>query len=146
TGWRPRAMTYLLLETALLMLGAYLLGAVLACLFKRTFAAKPIGSGAGGGSLHTPEEPDTQVTAMTMARSAPEPVKPLIETISPVPPDAARFERALTGVGGVAGAAVPPPAAASEPSPAPAAEPQPVTARQPGSTEIPRPTEPAPMS
>jgi predicted flap endonuclease-1-like 5' DNA nuclease len=162
-------MTYLLLETALLMLAAYFLGAVLACLFKRTFAAKPIGRRTADEAWAAPSGIPVTSAAAPVARSMPDLVKP---KITPVRPDPARFERALTGAGASA-AQIAAAEEASSPSPAPAAPAEPpaeveeppvvasspelmsepeapqhdeAAARAPASSEIPRPADPAPIS
>lgn len=141
-------MTYLLLETALLMLAAYFLGAVLACLFKRTFAAKPIEMGAGGGGW-TAASPDRS-GPVGVARSMPDLVQPKIGVITPVRPDPARFERALAGTANgtaVAPSALPEPPPSPEPiEPEPVVELQPAARAAPASTEIPRPSDPDPIS
>src|SRR4051794_35230280 len=86
-------MRALFWEAGLMLLGAYFLGAWLACLARRTFFAAQ-------------EEESTAVRASVAPAPAPvrrpDPAAPLGIPIQPAPAHAARFDRALTGQGAAA--------------------------------------------
>ncbi|MDX2287818.1 MAG: hypothetical protein NW217_03230 [Hyphomicrobiaceae bacterium] len=122
-------MPYFILQTALLLLAAYLTGAILGCVVRRLLTAprdveavQPTAATATRPAVATPAvagEPAAQ-------RASPEPVQPRIESVTPLTPpvnearQAARFERALTSGPGQAAPAVAPPATI-EAGPAPSA-------------------------
>ncbi len=108
-------MAYYLLQTALLMLAAYLLGATLGCVLRRSL--RPEVNATAQGETTTNAAPPTLAgeTAAAPICKAPKPVQPKIETVAhPNPPqeakvaESARFERALTcaPAGALAAAAV----------------------------------------
>ncbi|MBU2583583.1 MAG: hypothetical protein KJ622_17890 [Alphaproteobacteria bacterium] len=88
-------------QSALLMVVAYLLGAVLGCLLRRLFTSAPAATVA---TTRSPSPITTSPAAADAAmREAPEPVQPRIETVAqPSPPqeakiaESARFERVLS--------------------------------------------------
>ncbi len=95
-------MENFIIEAALLMLAAYLLGAILGCLSRRMLA--PGKKQQAGTSTTIKAAPSPAAASEPAAvRDAPEPVQPKIETLAnPAPPqdakisDSARFERVLT--------------------------------------------------
>lgn len=99
-------MEYFLLESALLMVAAYFLGAILGCLLRRLFSPRrPKKDIDGDAAAATTGGPGT--TAATQLREAPEPVQPKIETVAETAPpqdaevaESARFERVLTSAPG----------------------------------------------
>jgi len=111
-------MTALILETALLLLGAYFIGAFIGCLLRRTFfaeVAEPVDFHAAAPAVQAA----VPVAASPSPRRLPdhEPIRPKIESIPPAPvgvplaepePEtdgaalaaaADRFQRSLTGQG-----------------------------------------------
>ncbi len=125
-------MEHYLLEAALLMLAAYLVGAILGCLLRR--ALSPIVSATATAppelATKTAKPSSPAAAAAASIREAPEPIQPRIETVAnPTPPqeakvaEAARFERALTSAPPAAAASAAAVAAAShqtsDPSPLP---------------------------
>ena len=120
-------MTAFVLQTALLMILAYLLGAVVAALVRQTFFAEAVRDESRPSSMWIPKSAEPVPTAVSAARDA----------AAPVATDARRFERALTGG---APAAVTPPAPVTMPAPAPVPSPvatvpvpRPAAAPAPGS-------------
>lgn len=94
-------MEHYLLEAALLMLAAYLLGATLGCVLRRAISPE-VNATAPVKATIAAASADTNAAAASI-RDAPEPVQPRIETMAhPTPPketkvaESARFERALT--------------------------------------------------
>ncbi len=103
-------MEHYLLEAALLMLAAYLIGAILGCVLRRALSPVVSATATGPPELATKTAKPSSPAAASI-REAPEPVQPRIETVAnPTRPqeakvaESARFERALTTA---------PPAAAS---------------------------------
>lgn len=156
-------MTYLLLQTFLLLLTAFFFGAFVACILKRLM----FGSRVSEESLQTAAVVPATEPGGPFPRTL-EPIQPKIETVPrpiPVSVDTSRFERALSGPGSgppatsTQPAVTPPPpqqpspplgaavaaaaaiAAARVASPAPAAEP-PVAAPPPAPTPAPAAAEP----
>jgi predicted flap endonuclease-1-like 5' DNA nuclease len=128
-------MEHYLLEAALLMLAAYLVGAMLGCVLRRALhpevdTTAPVEATAAAASAGTAAN-----AAAASIRETPEPVQPKIETVAhPTPPqetkvaESARFERVLTSApaGAAATAAVAATAAAAAASAPPrATEPEP---------------------
>ncbi len=97
-------MEYFLLESALLMLAAYFVGAILGCLLRRLFTPRRPRKDIGGDTAAaTATAAGTAAAAATQLRDAPEPVQPKIETVAEATPpedsgvaESARFERVLT--------------------------------------------------
>ena len=125
-------MEHYLLEAALLMLAAYLVGAILGCVLRRALSPIVSASATGPPQLATKTAKPSSPAAAAAAsiREAPEPVQPRIETVAhPTPPqeakvaESARFERALTSAPPAAAASAAAAAAAriqiSNPTPAP---------------------------
>lgn len=124
-------MTYLLLQTFLLLLTAFFFGAFLSCILKRAFFGAEIAAEPAAATGY-------DVPLRTVEPGGPfprphEPVQPRIESIPrPATPsglDTSRFDRALSG---------PAVAAAPAPAPAPASTPAPVI-----SQPAPQPSAPA---
>ncbi len=97
-------MTYLLLQTFLLLLSAYFLGALVACLVKRMLVARGVAipAAAGFGAPLVREAP--KAVLPPIAPRAYDPIQPKIDVLArpeprPAPPhvDNSRFDRALTG-------------------------------------------------
>lgn len=103
-------MTYLLLQTFLLLLSAYFLGALIACLMKRAMRTMDLGVPVTAGT--TAAATAAVLPKPAAPRPAPVPVtprpvdlvQPKIEVLArpepkaaPVSPDMSRFERALMG-------------------------------------------------
>lgn len=97
-------MTYLLLQTVLLLLSAYFLGALVACLVKRMLVARGVAmpAAAGFGAPLVRDAPKAVLTPI--APRAYDPIQPKIDVLArpeprPAPPhvDNSRFDRALTG-------------------------------------------------
>lgn len=97
-------MEYFLLESALLMLAAYFVGAILGCLLRRLFTPRRPKKDIGGDTAAAAAAAaGTSADAATQLRGAPEPVQPKIETVADASPpedsgvaESARFERVLT--------------------------------------------------
>lgn len=105
-------MEYFVFEAALLMLAAYLLGAILGCLVRRLVTRDDKQPAATVTSAKNAAP--VAATAAAAVREAPEPVQPKIETVAnPTPPqdtkvaESARFERVLANA----------PAASATPAP-----------------------------
>ena len=130
-------MTRLILEAALLLLGAYFLGAWVACLVKRTFFATAKGAMSGNNlepvtiTARAPSSTPSSPIAPPVRRPDPKPIA--LETIERGPPQAAadaahRFEKVLSQAPTAAAAAAATVAAtvakaATAPAPTPAAPP-----------------------
>ena len=129
-------MTRLILETALLLLGAYFLGAWVACLVKRTFFTAAKASAANAGlqpvtvAARAPGQVPSSPIAPPVRRPDPKPIA--LETIERGPPQAAadaahRFEKVLSQAPAAAAAATVAAtvvkAATAAPAPTPAAPP-----------------------
>ncbi|MDX2258412.1 MAG: hypothetical protein NW205_05790 [Hyphomicrobiaceae bacterium] len=134
-------MSTFIMQAALLLLAAYLLGAILGCLLRRALTA-PAGKRQAASDAATPAIGATAKGAPGAdplpSRDPPEPVQPRIETVaqpvSPVAPAAtpaqtARFERALSA--GPQSPASPATGAAPTASASPAAPPAPTLAAAP---------------
>ena len=104
-------MEYYLLQAALLMLAAYLLGATLGCVLRRAMHPEVDTTAPVEETAAKAAAAPSAGSATTSVRKAPEPVQPRIETIAhPTPPqeakvaESARFERALTSAPAAAAA------------------------------------------
>lgn len=90
------------MESALLMLAAYFLGAITGCLLRRLLTSPPR-KDTGGDATTPPIDGTTTAAADAQLRESPEPVQPKIETVAEATPpqdaeiaESARFERVLT--------------------------------------------------
>ena len=100
-------MTYLLLQTFLLLLASYFLGAFLACLLKRTIGVRPAAiAGAALAPATISAAPRATVPVAAAKPRIVDPVQPRIDILPrpeprPAPAitavDTDRFSRALTG-------------------------------------------------
>ena len=97
-------MTYLLLQTFLLLLSSYFLGAFVACLAKRMLTARGIAIPATAGRAAPAMREAPKVIQPAIAPRTYDPVQPKIDVFArpaPVPPpahvDTSRFDRALAG-------------------------------------------------
>ena len=97
-------MTYLLLQTFLLLLSSYFLGAFVACLAKRMLTARGIAIPATAGLAAPAVHAAPTVIQPAIAPRTYDPVQPKIDVFArpaPVPPpaqvDTSRFDRALAG-------------------------------------------------
>jgi predicted flap endonuclease-1-like 5' DNA nuclease len=126
-------MTALIWQSAVLLLGAYFIGAFLGCLVRRTFFARSLGEPAMAGAGAVPAVPGIATAA-----------SPSVPTAGPAGDKSRRFEEALTGrPAGAPGGAGAQAGAARDAGPAPAAPSAAGQAPRVQAPAVPAPAKPA---